>query len=140
MLWRITANLVIAIHLTYIAFVLFGLAAILAGAAAEWRWVRNFYFRIMHIATILLVCAEAAIGTTCPLTSLESALRLRGGEAGYGNDFIGYWLDRFVFYDAPRSTFLAIYFTFGLLVLLTFWIVPVRNPRSETLIGLITAR
>jgi hypothetical protein len=130
MLWRITADFVIAIHLAYIAFVLFGFAAILVGAATQWRWVRNFYFRIAHLAMILFVCVEAAIGRTCPLTSLENGLRLRGGEADYGRDFVGYWLDRLVFYDAPRSIFLAIYFTFGVLVLLTFWIVPVRHSRT----------
>jgi hypothetical protein len=43
---------------------------------------------------ILLVCVEAALGSTCPLTRLESALRLRDNEAGYASNFIGYWLDR----------------------------------------------
>jgi Protein of Unknown function (DUF2784) len=126
MLWRMTADLVVAIHITYIAIVLLGFAAILIGAAAQWQWVRNFYFRVAHFAMVLLVCVEAMSGSTCPLTSLESALRLRGSEAGYPRDFIGYWLDRLIFYDAPAWVFLAAYFTFGMLVLLTFWIVPVR--------------
>jgi Protein of Unknown function (DUF2784) len=108
------------------AIVLLGFAAILIGAAAQWQWVRNFYFRVAHFAMVLLVCVEAMSGSTCPLTSLESALRLRGSEAGYPRDFIGYWLDRLIFYDAPAWVFLAAYFTFGMLVLLTFWIVPVR--------------
>ncbi len=126
MLWRVTADLVVAIHVTYIAIVLLGFAAILAGAAARWQWVRNPYFRVAHLAMVLVVCVEAAVGSTCPLTSLESALRLKGGEAGYPRDFIGYWLDRLIFYDAPAWVFLVVYFTFGMLVLLTFWIVPVR--------------
>ena len=50
---------------------------------------------------ILLVCAEALVGTTCPLTRLENALRLRGGETGNARDFIGYWLDWLIFYHAP---------------------------------------
>jgi hypothetical protein len=40
--------------------------------------VRNLYFRVAHFAMILLVCVEAAIGSTCPLTRLENELRLRG--------------------------------------------------------------
>ena len=131
MLWRVTADLVVAIHVTYIAIVLLGFAAILVGAAAHWQWVRNSYFRVAHLAMVLVVCVEAAIGATCPLTSLESALRLKGSEAGYPRDFIGYWLDRLIFYDAAPWVFVAVYFTFGMLVLLTFWIVPVRLRKAD---------
>jgi len=104
MLWRVTADIVVAVHAAYVAIVVVGFAAILIGSAAQWRWVRNFYFRAAHLAMILLVCAEALVGTTCPLTRLESALRLRGGESGYTRDFIGYWLDRLIFYNAPVTS------------------------------------
>jgi Protein of Unknown function (DUF2784) len=131
MLWRMTADLVVAIHVTYIAIVLLGFAAILVGAAAQWQWVRNVYFRVAHFAMVLLVCVETANGSTCPLTSLKSALRLRDNEAGYSSDFIGYWLDRLIFYDAPAGEFIVVYFTFGTLVLLTFWIVPMRLRKPD---------
>src|ERR1700687_4908238 len=107
MLWRVMADIVVAVHATYIAIVVVGLAAILIGSAARWRWVRNFYFRAVHLAMILLVCAEALVGTSCPLTRLENALRLRGGETGYARDFIGYWLDWLIFYNAPSWVFTA---------------------------------
>ena len=93
MLWRMMADIVVAVHAAYVAIVVLGFAAILIGSAAQWLWVRNFYFRAAHLAMILLVCAEALVGTACPLTRLENALRLRGGETGYASDFIGYWLD-----------------------------------------------
>lgn len=131
MFWRVRADFVVAIHLTYIAIVLLGFAAILVGAARRWRWVRNSYFRVSHFAMILLVCVEAALGSTCPLTRLESTLRLKGGEAGYPGDFIGYWLDRLIFYDAPAWVFIVVYFTFGTLVLLTFWLVPMRPRKPD---------
>ncbi len=128
MLWRVMTDIVVAIHAAYVAIVVIGFAAILIGSAAQWRWVRNFYFRTAHLAMILLVCAEALFGTICPFTRLENTLRLRGGETGYARDFIGYWLDRLVFYNAPLWVFTAAYLTFGMLVLLTFWFVPVRRP------------
>jgi Protein of Unknown function (DUF2784) len=90
--------------------------------------VRNFYFRAAHLAMILLVCAEALVGTSCPLTRLENALRLRGGETGYARDFIGYWLDWLIFYSAPPWAFTAVYLAFGMLVLSTLWFAPVRWP------------
>jgi hypothetical protein len=68
MLWRVTADIVVAVHAAYVAIVVVGFAAILIGSAAQWRWVRNFYLRAAHLAMILLVCAEALVGTTCPLT------------------------------------------------------------------------
>jgi hypothetical protein len=128
MLWRVMADIVVAVHAAYVAIVVIGFAAILIGSAAQWRWVGNFYFRTAHLAMILLVCAEALSNTSCPLTRLENALRPRSGETGYGRDFIGYWLDRLIFYDAPSWVFTAAYLTFGMLVLLTLWFVPVRRP------------
>ena len=130
MLWRVTADIVVTVHAAYVAIVVVGFAAILIGSAAQWRWVRNFYFRAAHLAMILLVCAEALVGASCPLTRLENALRLRGGETGYARDFIGYWIDWLIFYNASPWVFTAVYLTFGMLVLLTLWFVPVRWPKS----------
>ena len=128
MLWRVTADIVVAVHATYVAIVVAGLVAILIGSAAQWRWVRNFCFRAAHLAMILLVCAEALIGTSCPFTRLENALRLSAGETGYARDFIAYWLDRLIFYNAPPWVFTSVYLTFGMVVLLTLWFIPVRRP------------
>jgi hypothetical protein len=130
MLWRVMADIVVAVHAAYVAIVVVGFAAILIGSAAQWRWVRNFYFRATHLAMILVVCAEALVGTSCPLTRLENALRLRGGEPSYARDFIGYWIDWLIFYNAPPWVFTAVYLTFGMLVLLSLRFVPVRWPAS----------
>jgi hypothetical protein len=131
MLWIIMADIVAALHAAYIVFVVTGFAAILAGSAAQWQWVRNVYFRVVHLAMILLICLEVIVGITCPLTRLESALRPRGGETGYTRDFIGYWFDRIIFQDAPPYVFVTAYLTFGALVLLSFWLVPVRSLTSR---------
>ena len=125
------ADVVAALHAIYIVFVVAGFAAILAGSAARWQWVRNAYFRIIHLAMILLVCLEVIAGVTCPLTRLEIVLRLKGGQTGYARDFIGYWFDRIIFHDAPPWVFATAYFTFGALVLLSFWLVPVRSSRPR---------
>jgi len=131
MLWMIMADAVAAFHAAYIVFVVVGLAAILVGSLANWKWVRSPIFRILHLAAIAQVCLEALAEVICPLTRLESALRVRAGQSGYGRDFIGYWVDRFIFHDAPPWVFTAVYLSFGALVLLTFWIVPARSFRSE---------
>jgi hypothetical protein len=126
MQYRLLADVVVAIHAVYVGFVMLGLLAILVGRAMSWRWVRNPYFRILHLAAIGFVCAESIVGIDCPLTTLENGLRLGAGQNGYGGDFIGYWLDRLIFYDLSPRVFTVIYLAFGLLVLSTLWLVPIR--------------
>ena len=126
MQYRALADIVVAIHVIYVGFLVFGLAAILVGYARGWRWVRNRYFRILHLAAIAFVCLESIVGIDCPLTTLENGLRLGAGQRGYGGDFIGYWLDRLIFYNFPPSVFMIVYLAFGALVLITLWLVPIR--------------
>ena len=128
MSWRALADLIVAIHAAYVAFVVFGFAAIPLGAAAGWRWIGNGYFRLAHLAAILAVCVETLVGMTCPLTTLENALRERGGAAGYAGDFIGHWLDWLIFYNAPAWVFTILYLAFGACVAATLWLVPPRMP------------
>lgn len=132
-MWRTLADLTVAIHAAYVVFVVFGLAAILLGYAAGWRWVRSLYFRLAHLAAILAVCAEAVLGWTCPLTTLENYLRERAGEAAYAGDFVGRWLDWLIFYNAPAWVFTTVYLAFGTSVLATLWLVPPSrsNPRAQ---------
>jgi len=130
MFWLVTADLVAVIHAGYVAFVVIGFLAILVGWAANWHSVRNLYFRLVHLAMILFVCCEALTGASCPLTVWENTLRARGGESGYSRDFVGRWLDWLIFYEAPDWAFTAVYLSFGTLVLLTFWLVPVQWPTT----------
>jgi hypothetical protein len=131
MKWRILADLVVTVHAAYVGFVVFGLVAILAGYAMQWQWVRDPYFRLAHLAAILFVCAEAFGGWVCPLTTLEDAMRQRAGQAAYAGDFIGYWLDWLIFYNAPQWVFTTLYTAFGALVLATLWLVPPRLKRRR---------
>jgi len=121
------ADAVVAIHALYVGFVVLGLVAILIGYIVEWRWVRNRYFRLAHLAAIGLVCVESMLGVACPLTTLENSLRGAAGQSGYPADFVGYWLDRLIFYDFPPQVFTAIYLVFGAMVVATLWLIPIRG-------------
>jgi Protein of Unknown function (DUF2784) len=70
--YRFLADVVVGIHALYVSFVVFGLIAILIGYARGWRWVRNRYLRILHLAAMLFVFAETVFGIDCPLTTLEN--------------------------------------------------------------------
>ena len=124
------ADLVVTIHIAYIAFVVFGFMAIVLGNTIGWSWVRNLYFRMVHLAAILMVCLEALTGVSCPLTTLENRLRVLGRGRPYSGALVGHLLDRLVFYNIPQWLFTMVYLLFGALVLLAFILVPPRLDSS----------
>ena len=121
---RLLADGVLLLHLAVVCFVIGGLLAVLLGWARGWRWVRRPGFRLAHLAAIGVVVVQAWLGQACPLTTLESWLRLSAGEAGYRAGFIQHWVHRLLFYDAPPWLFTALYTVFGLLVLAAWWWLP----------------
>jgi hypothetical protein len=94
--------------------------------SCRWRWVRNFWFRSLHLLAILVVAAEAVCGITCPLTTWEQQLRTRAGETAYRGDFIADWVHRLLFFDFEPWVFTLGYVLFGLAVLTTFILAPPR--------------
>jgi Protein of Unknown function (DUF2784) len=130
MLWaRMLADLIVVIHAAYVSFVAFGLVAILVGALLGWSWVRNFWFRVIHLTAIGIVVSEALAGIPCPLTVWEQQLRKTAGQTGYRGDFLGYWAHQLIFYDAEPWVFTVGYAVFGLAVLAAFVLAPPRRSR-----------
>jgi len=60
------ADVVLVVHFLFVMFVAGGFAIIWIGAAAGWKWVRNFWFRVAHLAAIVFVAGEALAGIWCP--------------------------------------------------------------------------
>jgi hypothetical protein len=111
------ADLVLVTHFLFVAFVVGGLAVIWIGAALQWAWIRNFWFRAAHLGAIGFVAAESLVGVLCPLTVLEDALR-QGGQPQAS--FIQRWVSRLLYYDLPERVFMIVYLLFALIVALTF--------------------
>jgi hypothetical protein len=125
--YRLLADVVLALHVAIVAFVVGGLVLIVVGNLFGWRWVNALWFRIAHLATIAVVVAEAWLGTTCPLTTLEMWLRARARETTYDGSFVEYWLQRCLYYEAPAWVFVVAYSLFGLLVAAAWWRFPPRR-------------
>jgi hypothetical protein len=125
---RVLADLIVVFHACYVGFVVLGLAAILAGVVFRWRWVRNIYFRVIHLAMIVIVVGEALAGFPCPLTVWEKQLRVRAGQASYPGDFLGYWVHRLIFYQAEPWVFTLIYAIFAIAVVAALVLAPPRLP------------
>ena len=115
------ADVILVVHFAFVLFVVGGLALIWAGAWRRWHWVRNFRFRVAHLAAIGLVACEALIGMACPLTEWEYLLR---GARADGSTFIERLLAPLIFYELPARAFTLMHVGFALLVALTFWLAP----------------
>jgi len=116
------ADAVLFVHVLFVVFVAGGFALILAGAG-RWGWIRNRTFRILHVAAIVFVAAEALLGVTCPLTYWEDVLRATGREE---RSFIGRWLGWLLYYDLPEWVFAIAYAAFALAVIACWRAIPPR--------------
>ena len=124
------ADAILALHVGIVAFVVFGQAAILIGAWRRWRWIRNFRFRIAHLALMLFIALQAWLGQLCPLTVWEQALRGHAGQTAYAESFIEHWLSRLIFFQAPWWAFVAAYSAFAAVALACwYWVAPRRKGR-----------
>jgi hypothetical protein len=119
----IAADALLVAHFLVAAFVVCGLPLVWLGAAIGWRWVRNPWFRYAHLAAIAVVALEALAGIACPLTIWEDLLR--GGLQP--QSFVGRWVQRLLYYDAPEWLFTALYAAWALAALATLRLLPPRK-------------
>jgi hypothetical protein len=120
-LYGLLANAVLIVHVGVVLFIIGALVLTLVGGLCKWRWVRNFWFRALHLLGIVYIAMEAWLGIVCPLTTLEQWLRQQAGQAAYAGDFVAHWLRAFMFYEAAPWVFTVAYSAFASLVLLC-WI------------------
>ena len=121
------ADAILLVHTIFVAFVIFGLAAILIGKLRSWSWVRNPWFRYAHIMGIGVVVLQSWFGAICQLTTWEMAFREKAGDAAYSGSFVAHWLDSILYYRAPEWVFVVIYTVFGALVAASwYWVRPHR--------------
>lgn len=91
--YRALADAVLVLHFGFIAFVaLGGLLAL--------RWPAIAWF---HLPSVVWGAYVIIAGEICPLTPLESALRIKGGEPGYNRSFIEQYLMPLVYPDAVQG-------------------------------------
>jgi hypothetical protein len=114
------ADVILVVHFLIAGFIVGGLVLVWIGAAAGWRWVRNPWFRYLHLGAIGFVAAEALFGVMCPLTVWEDMLR--GGSRPAS--FVGRWVRYFLYYDAPEWVFTAAYVAWALATLVSLRLVP----------------
>ena len=82
MLYQLLADLVVLLHLGFVAFVMLG-------ALLALRWPQILW---LHLPAAVWGAYVEIAGRICPLTPLELWLRRRGGEAGYADGFVEHYL------------------------------------------------
>lgn len=129
-MYALLADFVLMLHVAVVVFVVGGLLLVVAGnARSSWPWVNALWFRLLHLTAIAVVVAQTWLGITCPLTTLESWLRLQAGQSRYSAGFIEHWFGQLLFYNAPSWVFTLVYSVFGLLVAASWWVFPPGKPK-----------
>ncbi|MDT4997549.1 MAG: hypothetical protein QOD45_1617 [Pseudonocardiales bacterium] len=80
--YRLLVDLVVSVHLAFLAYVVLG-------GFLAWRWPRLIW---LHLPVAAYGGLIVLIGWTCPLTAVERWLRTRAGEHGYRDGFIDHYL------------------------------------------------
>jgi hypothetical protein len=119
------ADAMVALHLLYVSFVVFGQLAVVLAAAMRWEWGRNRWFRLTHLAAIGYVALEAVMGWKCPLTLWEQQLRELAGQDYLSSDtFMGRLVRSVLFIDRyftdgepPEGFFTTVYIATFIIVL-----------------------
>ena len=127
LLYLIIADALLLLHVLVVVFVVAGLVVIYAGKTLALLWVRNPWFRLLHVAAIGIVALQSWVGIICPLTIWEMSLRNKAGDTVYSGSFISHWLESLLYYQAPAWVFTVVYTAFGALVIASWFFV---RPRS----------
>ena len=80
--YRVLADVVVIIHLAFVAFAVLG--GLLLLNWRRWAWI--------HLPAVLWAATVELMGWICPLTPLENWLRINGGHVGYNTGFVEHYL------------------------------------------------
>lgn len=120
----VLAEAVLAIHLIVIAFNVFGLLAIPLGGWLAWRFVRLFWWRALHLASLAVVAVQALAGQACFLTAMQAAL-----SGARQTPLIMGWINRLLFWPLPFWAFAALYVIVFIYTLALWRWIPPRRPK-----------
>jgi hypothetical protein len=142
-MYTFLADVLTGAHLAYVLVVVLGLLLTLLGKAMGWKWASNRWFRSIHLAMIVGVVIRATVWKECPLTWWERDLRNLAEGAGQARySAVGQILHSVLHPSAvPMWVYLPLYSAFGLLVVATLWLVPVRwrkQPQAAEGVGELT--
>jgi hypothetical protein len=122
--YAIAADIVIVMHVLWIAFVILGFPVFL--------WLNSARWRLIHLAAVIWMVLMQLTRSICPLTHLEAWLKSEGqGAEVYSGKFIIETMERLIYVDnvtLEKITYATgVYLT---LIVLSFWFRPIARRRS----------
>ena len=120
------AEAILALHLAVILFNVGGLVVIPLGGWRGWGFVRGFWWRLLHLASLGVVALQAVLGKVCFLTVWQSEL---AGKAGSPAPLVARVVDRVIFWPLPLWGFAVLYVAVAAYVVALWFLVP---PRAAT--------
>ena len=126
MFYSFLADLIVVIHLAYIAYIVGGPGVILLGLWRRWKWISNRWFRLMHLLAVLVVVIEIILKTNCPLTTWENSLRTLAQQPVDGSAFMDRLMALVLFASVPAWVTNGIYFVIALTTVAMFLFAPPR--------------
>ena len=122
--WRFVADTVLIVHVGVAAFLVAGQLAIIAGGIFRTRWVRDPWFRVVHLGLIVFIAGQSILGLICPLTHLEQYLRTLARQPSSHQTITEAWFSHLLFFDAPSWVFIAAHSVAAVVILATWFAVP----------------
>ena len=130
MLYKILADLIVAIHFAWILFMLTG-AMLTLSSFFHKRFFDRWLFRTVHLCGIIYVALLAILREYCPLTILENTLRSKYmPDLTYPGSFIVHYIERLVYPDVNPLIILVPTIFIALFTILVFIIKPPAKIRG----------
>jgi len=103
------SGIVLYFHLAVILFIIFGFIAVPFGAKFKKKFIYEFWWRLTHLAAMVVVAVQAMLGKACFLTYIQSDLLESAGKKGYTVPFIQTYIDRIIYHNFPIWIFSIVY-------------------------------
>ncbi|MFT5051990.1 MAG: hypothetical protein ACI8QZ_003421 [Chlamydiales bacterium] len=112
------ADTLVVLHLVVVIFMIGGVLGVLIGWPLGWRWIRNPWWRCLHLAIMGYIAFNALRGELCFLTIWEADLRRSAGQVNAEDvSFIGRVFRDMLYVEVPQKTLDIAYLVVAVLVL-----------------------
>ena len=112
----IFSEIVLLFHFSIFLFMILSFILIPLGYHKKWKWVKNKYYRLIHLILMGIIFIETILGFMCPLTILENFLR---NDIEINNK-ITQIIHQIMYWDLPTYQFIILYLL-SLLYLIFLW-------------------
>ena len=112
----IFSEIVLLFHFSIFLFMILSFFLIPLGYSQKWEWVKNKYYRLIHLVLMGIIFIETILGFMCPLTILENFLR---NDIEINNK-ITQIIHQIMYWDLPTYQFIILYLL-SLLYLIFLW-------------------